>query len=191
MTATTWTPSMAKRLDVVPTARYRGHPVAGVVNDQNARVLGGIAGNAGVFSTGMDLAHFAQSWLRGLGPTTTGAWIDSRTLSSFTERSATSGSRALGWDTPIVPDDGGPSLYGWCSTPTTLGHTGWTGTTLWIDRRADLFVVFLTNRSYQPRSAQASFGQMREIRAAVSDAARRAVGACDAPIDPLSAPGRP
>lgn len=190
MTATTWTPETARRRDVVPTARYRGQPVAGVVNDQNARVLGGIAGNAGVFSTGMDLAHFAQSWLRGLTLPRggTGPWIDSRTLGTFTERSAMSGSRALGWDTPIVPDDGGPSLYGWCSTPTTLGHTGWTGTTLWIDRSADLFVVFLTNRSYQPRSASASFGQMREIRASVSDAARRAVGACDAPV---SDPGRP
>ena len=69
-------------------------------------------------------------------------------------------------------------MYGHCATATTVGHTGWTGTALWLDRSQDLFVVFLTNRSYAPRRPKQSFTELKLVRAKVSDAARAAVGTC-------------
>jgi CubicO group peptidase (beta-lactamase class C family) len=178
MRTTLWSPPAADQTRAVPTAKFRGRAISGVVNDENARILGGVAGHAGVFSTGADLARFARSWLRALDDAAAPSpWLNTATALRFTERSLASGTRALGWDTPILnPGDGKPPLYGRCATATTFGHTGWTGTLIWIDPAADLFVVLLTNRSYDPRSATKSFDQIREIRATVSDAARRAVG---------------
>ena len=76
---------------------FRGQAVAGVVNDENARRLGGVAGHAGVFSTGMDVARFAQSWLK-VTPLSS-SWANGSTLLEFFQRTPQSGSRALGWDT--------------------------------------------------------------------------------------------
>lgn len=177
MRATLWKLPSPDQTRAVPTARVSGRSIGGVVNDLNARTLGGVAGHAGVFSTGLDLGRFAQSWLRALGTPEATTWLTTATATRFTERGLTSGTRALGWDTPnLSPDDGGPALYGWCATSTTLGHTGWTGTLLWLDPASDIFVVFLTNRSYAPRNEKRSFDQIRMIRAKVSDAARSAVG---------------
>jgi CubicO group peptidase (beta-lactamase class C family) len=176
MRATTYQPSTRDRTRVVPTSMFRGRPVAGVVNDQNAKILGGVAGHAGLFSTGIDLAHFAQGWLRD-STRASAPWLAPATLTRFFERTATSGSRALGWDTPENSDTG-ISMFGRCATATTIGHTGWTGTALWLDRSQDLFVVFLTNRSYAPRTPKQSFTQLKLVRAKVSDAARSAVGNC-------------
>jgi CubicO group peptidase (beta-lactamase class C family) len=176
MSATTYRPAPRDRTRVVPSATFRGRPVAGVVNDQNARVLGGVAGHAGLFSTGLDLARFAQGWLRDSTQASL-PWLAPATLSRFFERTAASGSRALGWDTPENTDTS-VSMYGHCATATTVGHTGWTGTALWLDRSQDLFVVFLTNRSYAPRRPKQSFTELKLVRAKVSDAARAAVGTC-------------
>ncbi|HET9133666.1 MAG TPA: serine hydrolase domain-containing protein [Gemmatimonadales bacterium] len=176
MTSTAWRPAPTDRTRIVPSARLAdGTQLVGIVNDENARALGGVAGHAGLFSTGLDLARFAQAWLRG---TRRGdaPWASATTLAAFLERRPTTGTRALGWDTPRTPDDGKPSLYGACATSTTVGHTGWTGTALWLDPQADLFVVLLTNRSYAPRRGSRSFDEIRLVRAAVSDAARRIVG---------------
>ena len=177
MHATTYRPPARDRTRAVPTAIYRGSPVAGVVNDQNARVLGGVAGHAGLFSTGIDLARFAQGWLRD-STTFSASWLAPATLTRFLERSATSGSRALGWDTPENSDTN-VSVFGRCATEATVGHTGWTGTELWLDRSQNLFVIFLTNRSYAPRRPTRSFAQLKQVRAKVSDAARSAVGSCN------------
>ena len=64
MLSTGYRPSAADKADAAPTGRFRGQPVGGVVNDRNAATLGGVSGHAGVFSTGYDLARFAQGWLR-------------------------------------------------------------------------------------------------------------------------------
>ncbi len=180
MHATTYRPATRDKVRVVPTSVFRGRAVAGVVNDENARRLGGVAGHAGVFSTGMDVARFAQSWLK-VTPLSA-PWADASTLLQFFQRTPASGSRALGWDTPEMLDAGGPSVFGRCATASTFGHTGWTGTEIWIDREHDLFLVFLTNRSYSPRTSGSSFTQLRLTRAKVSDAARRAVDACASPF---------
>ncbi|HRP07551.1 MAG TPA: serine hydrolase domain-containing protein [Gemmatimonadales bacterium] len=176
MAATTWTPVVADQLRAVPTEyRANGRPLTGVVHDANARAFGGVAGHAGVFATGMDLAHFAQKWLRGLRHADS-SWVSPAVLEQFASPQPAAGTRALGWDTPTLnPPDGQPPLYGACATRTTIGHTGFTGTLLWIDTEQDLFVVFLTNRSYQP--TRRSLSEMRVHRAAVSDAARRLAGA--------------
>ena len=177
MHATTYRLAAADQLRAAPTSRVRGRSVAGVVNDENARRLDGVAGHAGIFSTGMDIARFAQSWLRVTA--LSAPWVNASTLISFFERTPESGARALGWDTPEPRDDGSPSVFGRCATESTFGHTGWTGTEVWLDREQDLFVVFLTNRSYAPRAPAASFTRLRNTRAKVSDAARRAMGGCE------------
>lgn len=173
MRSTRYRPTMAERKTAAPTARFRGTPVAGVPNDQNAVALGGVSGHAGLFSTGVDLAHFVQAWLAATAGKST--WLNRTTALAFLTRTATSDTRVLGWDTPIPP--GGPkvSLYGACATPTTFGHTGWTGTEIWFDTDANVFVVFLTNRSYDPANAEGSFLQLKNVRLAVADAARSAV----------------
>ena len=178
MGMTMYQPEAADRTRAVPTRRSEGVAKRGVVNDQNARAFDGVAGHAGVFSTGLDLARFSQGWLRDATRTDL-PWLTLGTREEFFVRSPNSGSRALGWDTPRVAEDGGPSLYGRCATPSTVGHTGWTGTALWIDPTEDLFLILLTNRSYAPRHPAASFEQMRLVRARVSDAARKALGGCN------------
>jgi CubicO group peptidase (beta-lactamase class C family) len=161
---------------VVPTAKWRGRPVRGEVNDQNAARLGGVAGHAGLFSTARDLARYAQTWLRdGAGPT--GPWVSPATLRLFLTAGARSGTRLLGWDSPdpaATPD--APSVFGNLISPSAYGHTGWTGTEIWIDPPRDLFVVFLTNRSFDPRSRH-SIEQLKFVRAQLSDAALRLVPA--------------
>ena len=165
-----------------PTGRWRGHPVGGVVNDQNAVILGGVAGHAGVFSTGSDLARYARWWLkRGYGAT--GPVVGPATMEAFLSRTPSSGSRLLGWDTrdPEYPP---PSVFGELLSPSAYGHTGWTGTELWIDPERDLFLVFLTNRSYAPKVSH-SISALRRVRAELSEAVVRAVpGACQPTIVP-------
>ncbi|MGD9523222.1 MAG: serine hydrolase domain-containing protein [Gemmatimonadales bacterium] len=170
----TWRPTAADKLRSVPTQLLPdGTSIMGTVNDANADVLGGVAGHAGVFATGEDLARFAQTWLRTVRGTDS-SWVSRNTALRFLERSESSGTRALGWDTPRLLEDGVISLYGRCATRSTYGHTGFTGTLIWFDPVADLFVVLLTNRSYDP--APRSMALIRDVRAAVSDAARRLAG---------------
>jgi CubicO group peptidase (beta-lactamase class C family) len=176
MSLTGYRPASSERSHIAPTGRYHGQPVAGVVNDQNAVVLGGVSGHAGLFSSGVDMAHFAQAWLRAAQGH--GNWINRSTVSDFLAKSQTSGSRVVGWDTPDPPNTRKPSLFGLCATTTTYGHTGWTGTELWFDPVQNIFVVLLTNRAYDPRTPKASFLQLKQVRARVADAARRAMRGC-------------
>jgi CubicO group peptidase (beta-lactamase class C family) len=172
MRQTTYRPTAAMKRRTVPTALWRGHPVQGQVNDPNAAVLGGAAGHAGIFSTGMDLARYAQAWLRsGVGPR--GQWVSPTTMRRFLERGANSGPRLLGWDTA---EHGGkePSVFGTLISDAGYGHTGFTGTEIWIDPARDMFLVFLTNRTYDPRPRDSQHA-LRRVRASLSDAALRLV----------------
>jgi CubicO group peptidase (beta-lactamase class C family) len=176
MVSTRYRPTAADKMSIAPTGRYHGQPVGGVVNDQNAVVLGGVSGHAGVFSTGYDMARFAQAWLR--AATDRGNWLRRTTVAEFLAHSPTSGTRVLGWDTPIPPGGKKMSLYGRCATTSTYGHTGWTGTELWIDPGQDLFVVLLTNRSFAPSNPKDSFLELKDVRAKVADAVRTELGGC-------------
>jgi len=169
---TTYHPSPLLRRRTVPSAVWRGQPVQGQVNDPNAAVMGGAAGHAGIFSTGLDLARYAQVWLRsGTGPR--GQWVSSTTVRRFLTRGANSGPRLLGWDTP-EQNLGEPSLFGTLISDAAYGHTGFTGTELWIDPTRDLFLVFLTNRTFDPKVPN-SMHQLRDVRVELSDAAIRLV----------------
>jgi CubicO group peptidase (beta-lactamase class C family) len=129
------------RRRIAPTSydTMRGE-LQGTVHDGNAWALGGVSGHAGLFSTARDLAIFAQFLLDGgtygdvriLGPQTIARW---------TARQSGSASRALGWDTPAPSSSAGRYF-----SPRSFGHTGFTGTSLWIDPERGLFVVLLMNR---------------------------------------------
>ena len=164
---------------IAPTGMWRGHPVAGVVNDQNAVLLGGVAGHAGLFGTAADLARFAQFMLReGAGPSGP-RLLKAATVRAFTAiavpaRRGTS-ARTLGWE--AVPTGETVSSAGTLFGVRSYGHTGWTGTSLWIDPDRGVFVLLLTNRAYAPRGR--SFTTLKEVRGRVADAAARALTKTD------------
>jgi CubicO group peptidase (beta-lactamase class C family) len=172
MTQTMYRPPSRLNHRIAPSGIWRGHPVPGDVNDQNAVAMGGVAGHAGVFSTGKDLARYAQVWLRsGAGPTE--QWVRPETIQRFLLKGPRSGSRLLGWDTPEAkPDE--PSVFGTLVSTSAYGHTGFTGTELWIDPARDLFLVFLTNRAFDPRVRE-SLKELKIVRATLSDATVRLV----------------
>jgi CubicO group peptidase (beta-lactamase class C family) len=172
LTQTRYRPPTRLKRRIAPSGVWRGQPVPGDVNDQNAVAMGGVAGHAGVFSTGMELARYAQVWLRsGQGPN--GQWVSPETIRRFLVKGPRSGSRLLGWDTPEVrPDE--PSVFGTLVSDASYGHTGFTGTELWVDPTRDVFLVFLTNRAFDPRVPE-SVKELKIVRAALSDATVRLV----------------
>ena len=179
MRSTRYLPPDSWRARVAPTGVWHGHPIAGEVNDQNSKRLGGVSGHAGLFASAADVARYAQWWLRRGSPLVRPATID-----TFLSSDPAAGARLLGWESRTT-DEYTPSPYGTLPTLRAYGHTGWTGTMLWIDPERDLFVVFLTNRAFGPRVAK-PFTALHEIRAKVADAAVRATpGACRAEIRPV------
>lgn len=154
----------------MPTGRDAGEPVVGIVNDRNAESLGGVVGHAGLFATGQDVARVAQAWL-GAAIGADSSWLRPGTVHRFLQRTPASGSRFLGWDgrDPQPEDPKEPSIFGAVASACVFGHTGWTGTMMWMDPATDRFVVLLTNRSYDPK-VKDSFKKLKLVRAAVSDA---------------------
>lgn len=175
MTATMFHPPARLRGHIAPTGVWHGHPVAGVVNDQNAATLGGAAGHAGLFGTATDVARFAQVMLRAGTLADGRRLLAAETVRLFTTKAADFGrgteARALGWQ--AVPTGERVSSAGTLFGARSYGHTGWTGTSLWIDPDRDLFVVLLTNRAYAPR-ARRSFTVLKAVRGGLADAAARA-----------------
>jgi CubicO group peptidase (beta-lactamase class C family) len=168
MTDTYFKPPESLHNRIAPTAvtSTRGYALRGEVHDDNAAVLGGVAGHAGLFSTVSDLSIFAQMLLN--GGTYGGVRIVSDTaVELFTTRVA--GSRALGWDT--CRGDYGCGRY---LSEDAYGHTGFTGTSLWIDPDRDMFVILLTNRVHDARARRPA-KVISDVRADVADAAALAV----------------
>jgi serine-type D-Ala-D-Ala carboxypeptidase len=143
-----------------------GRRSRGEVNDENAYALGGVAGHAGLFSTAADLSVFAQMMLNGGVYNGVRILADS-TVQLFTTRAA--GHRALGWDTPTGSFGSGNYL-----SEHSFGHTGFTGTSLWIDPDRDMFVILLTNRVYASRSPH-PVRVIADVRSDLSDAASLSV----------------
>jgi CubicO group peptidase (beta-lactamase class C family) len=168
MTDTFFRPADSVRARVAPTevAPPRGYPLKGEVHDENAYALGGIAGHAGLFSTAADLAVFAQMMLNGGEYNGIRIFADS-TVALFTKRAA--GTRALGWDTC-----GGSGSCGKYLGEDAYGHTGFTGTSLWLDPDRDMFVVLLTNRVHEARAKRPA-KVIADVRADLADAAALAV----------------
>jgi CubicO group peptidase (beta-lactamase class C family) len=147
--------------------QYRHRLIQGEVHDENAAAIGGVSGHAGVFSTAPDLASFCQMLVNG------GVYAHERilrraTIAEFTEpQKLSGGTRTLGW---AVPTEGGSS--GHFMGPHTFGHTGFTGTSIWIDPDKQLFVVFLTNRVHPTRENQ----KLAKVRPALHDAVMQSLG---------------
>jgi CubicO group peptidase (beta-lactamase class C family) len=168
MTDTHFLPSdsLLGRIAPTETSPPRGYPLRGEVHDENAFALGGVAGHAGLFSTAADLAVFAQMMLDGGEYDGVRVFADS-TVALFTKRAA--GTRALGWDTC-----GGSGSCGQYLGEDAYGHTGFTGTSLWIDPEREMFVVLLTNRVHDARARRPS-KVISDVRADLADAAALAV----------------
>jgi beta-glucosidase-like glycosyl hydrolase/CubicO group peptidase (beta-lactamase class C family) len=138
----------------------------GNVHDDNAYAIGGVAGHAGLFSSARDLAVFAQMLLNG-GVYGDRRIVAERTVREFTRRQSGASSRALGWDTPEPESSAGEYF-----SPRSFGHTGFTGTSVWIDPERDVFVVLLTNRVNVSRDNQRHVPLRRDLADAVQNAIR-------------------
>jgi CubicO group peptidase (beta-lactamase class C family) len=137
--------------------------VRGVVHDENAFLMGGVAGHAGLFSTARDLANFAQMYLDG-GKRKRKRVLSANTIKLFTSRQSAppDTTRALGWDTPASG-----SFAGDLASPHAIMHTGFTGTSIYIDPERDAFIILLTNRVYPTRHNDGIFKARPEIHTAV------------------------
>ena len=179
MVDTYYRPDDSLKLRIAPTEVMppRGYPLQGEVHDENAYALGGVAGHAGLFSTAKDLAVFAQMMLNG-GVYDSVRIVSDSTVALFTRRAA--GTRALGWDT--ADGDGGAGRY---LTERAYGHTGYTGTSLWIDPDREMFVILLTNRVHAAKARRPAT-VISDVRADLADAAVLAV--IDGPEGVLAMP---
>lgn len=190
MTATRYRPPAQWHHRIAPTevdTAWRGRLLKGEVHDENAGRLGGVSGHAGLFSNAPDLARFA-SWLltvragapadgRGsaVGGGAAGAVRpppDPALVREFTTRQGlpAGSTRALGWDTP---SDSGYSSAGTAMSRRAFGHTGFTGTSIWIDPERNLFVILLTNRVNPTRANT----RILQVRPRVADLAVAALTA--------------
>ena len=160
MKSTFFKPPLTMRSKIPPTVNdrtFRNRVIQGEVHDENASVLGGVSGHAGVFSNTSDLMRFAESML-GHGP----KLLDTETISLFTrlQPSPTGTSRALGWDTPSVPSQSGNHF-----SRRSFGHLGYTGTSLWIDAEREIAIALLTNRTWPDNRSQL----IKQVRPAFHD----------------------
>jgi CubicO group peptidase (beta-lactamase class C family) len=147
----------------------RGYPLRGEVHDENAHALGGVAGHAGVFSTARDVARFAQAML---GVPAAGRPLASdSTISRFVAADTALGRQALLWQTCA----GGGSCGSYMSRR-AFGHTGYAGTSLWVDPESGVFVVVLTNWVHaRPGAGTSPMAVVQELRADIADLAALAV----------------
>jgi CubicO group peptidase (beta-lactamase class C family) len=161
MAHTTFNPAPALKDSIPPTAddrSFRHRIVQGEVQDENASVLGGVAGHAGLFSTAEDLAIFAHAMLNGGHPILRASTID---LFTRPESAPDGTSRALGWDTPSTPSQSGKHF-----SAGSFGHLGYTGTSLWIDPGQQLSITLLTHRTWPDCQNQA----IKQVRPVLHDA---------------------
>jgi CubicO group peptidase (beta-lactamase class C family) len=178
MADTRYCRSMCEGDQIAPTELNWGwsrSPIRGEVNDPRAYRLGGVAGNAGVFSTGDDLARFARMLLAG-GELDGKRILSQESVARFTRPHAVPGAtRALGWDV----SSSFSTPRGRRLSERAFGHGGSTGTSLWIDPELDLFVIVLTNRNH-PYGR----GRVLELQGAIADAVVEALNPSGAPLDP-------
>ena len=168
MIDTQFQPPFSIRSRIAPTQvdDERGGLLWGTVHDENAWAMGGVAGHAGLFSTAKDLALFSMMILNGGEGANGVRLVKPATIARWTARQGRESTRALGWDSP----EGGSSA-GQFFSPWSFGHTGFTGTSIWIDPEKDLFVVVLTNRVNPSRNNTRHV----QLRRDVADATQQAV----------------
>lgn len=167
MSHTTFNPADTLKESIPPTAddrTFRHRVIQGEVQDENASILGGVAGHAGLFATADNLALFGHVMLGG-GPRI----FRPSTIELFSRRetSPIGTSRALGFDTPSPPSQSGKYF-----SPRSFGHLGYTGTSLWIDPDRQLSIILLTNRTWPDCKNDV----IKKIRPAFHDAVMEALG---------------
>ena len=196
MRDTRYLPPKSELARIAPTEfdPWRQRKVHGEVHDENAFMLGGVSGHAGLFSTAADLSRLARAYLN--GGTLDGTRVfDAATIAEFTRvQDTTISRRAIGWETPTGGNSAGQYL-----SRRAFGHTGFTGTSLWIDPERGVYVILLTNRVNPTRQNTRIGG----VRTALANAAIRAMGGSPvfgsstssapspAPATPASAAPRP
>ena len=174
LTATGFCPAVGERSLIPPTEEdeaFRHRRIQGEVQDENAWVLGGVAGHAGLFSNVGDLLRLCKEILKAVCSHGSDdgelRLFDRATVEIFAQRQGPAGSsRALGWDTPSESSSSGRHFSPW-----SIGHLGYSGCSLWIDLEAGVAVVLLTNRTWPDRASQL----IREVRPAFHDAVREAL----------------
>jgi uncharacterized protein YbbC (DUF1343 family)/CubicO group peptidase (beta-lactamase class C family) len=187
---TSFRPSAKVRDRIAPTERFNGQMLQGVVHDPRARILGGVAGHAGLFSTAPDLGRLCQMLVGG-GMLSGRRYLRAETIRAMWTRSAEgNGTRALGWDmvsgyassmAPFFPEG-------------SVGHTGFTGTSVWIDPTSRAYLIVLTNRVH-PSGGGAAY--IREFRTRVTAATGAVLfagpppGVAVAPAAPAAGDGPP
>jgi CubicO group peptidase (beta-lactamase class C family) len=186
MRDTRYCPTLCDEPRIAPTELNYGwikNPIRGEPSDTRVHRLGGVAGNAGLFSSADDIARFARMLLND------GALDNVRVLARdsvhemLLPRAVPKARRALGWDV----SSGFSSGRGHLLTQQAVGHSGYTGTSLWIDPGKDLFVIFLSNRNHP-----FSTGKVTDLQGQVTDAVVRTLRpepAREATLEPKAAPG--
>jgi beta-N-acetylhexosaminidase len=168
MQSTLYAPPPVLRRRIAPTEDdpWRRRTIRGEVHDENAYAMGGVSGHAGLFSTARDLAVFAQMMLfRGIYDHH--RYFKPETLDRFTNPSATPTDRtALGWRKPADS-----SWTGRAFSVAAYGHTGFTGTSIWIDPERQLFIILLTNRVHPSRENN----QINDARRVITESVLRAI----------------
>ena len=172
MTSTRFTPDttdpvLRRRIALTALDTLRGQ-LHGAVHDPNAWALGGVAGHAGLFASARDLAVFAQMMLNG-GSYAGTRIVTAKTLARWTAPQDGGSSRALGWDTTSPVSSAGRYF-----SPRSFGHTGYTGTSIWIDPERGLFVVLLMNRVNSRGEATRHVQLRRDVADAVQSSIRDA-----------------
>ena len=163
MQETMFRPPARLRDRIAPTEvdPWRQRHLRGEVHDENAFALGGVSSHAGLFSTANDLVRLAQMYL-GNGSLHGHRFVSERTIDLFTSvQDSTLSHRSLGWETP-----NGTNSAGRLMSRRSFGHTGFTGTSFWVDRERGVFVILLSNRVNPTREHRAITG----VRTAVADA---------------------
>jgi CubicO group peptidase (beta-lactamase class C family) len=146
---------------------YRKRLIQGEVHDENAFALGGVSGHAGLFSTSSDLSIFLQMIMNG-GSYGGKQYLKPETIKHFATRQGKHSTRALGWDTKTM---NGYSSAGSLFGEKSFGHTGFTGTSVWVEPEKNIFVILLTNRVYPTRNNS----KIMQIRPKVHDVVMKAV----------------
>ena len=149
MNSTFFNPPDSLKYKIAPTEfdnNWRNKLVWGKAHDETASLLNGVAGHAGLFSTAKDISNLLQLLLDD-GTFDGNQIIKSATVKLFTTRYSDKSTRALGWDTKSTKKSSAGNLF----DITSFGHTGFTGTSVWVDPTKEVFVVFLTNRIYPTR----------------------------------------
>jgi len=173
MVDTGFNPSSELLTRIAPTENdpWRDRVVHGEVHDENAFHLGGVSGHAGLFSTAEDLAKFAEWMLSNFaGDTEAGLpTLQGDRLREWTalQPGSEGSNRAIGWQKPVP---GGGNSAGTLLSPESFGHTGFTGTSIWIDPSNDIYLVLLTNRVHPTRENQ----RWLPLRAVIADMVMRA-----------------